>query len=88
MTNNKIIIIVVLIGILTVCATNYGDCKWIYRCCKKIRDTCVKNCEPEIICPKEEIETEQPVAAFYNVIGVDCKAGFRANGIGKCKRIL
>lgn len=87
---NKLIIILIIVNVsMANIVPDYENCKWIYRCCEKIRETCVKICEPEIVCPVEEpanintIESIDPT----NIIILDCKAGFR-NTNGKCRRVL
>lgn len=86
---HKLLMAMLILNVVTLKASpDYENCKWIYRCCKKIRETCVKICDPEIVCPIENPVTEEPLASFFNVISVDCKAGFRQTKNGNCRRIL
>lgn len=58
------------------------SCKWLYRCCKKIREQCVKVCEPEIVCET----TEQPFSPFAVIEApVFCGKGQKMFS-GKCRK--
>lgn len=69
---------------------NDDKCRWIYRCCEKVDDACIRVCEPEIVCDIEESTPQASVeqAAFFSVIEADCKTGFRHNSRGKCRKVL
>lgn len=79
-------------------SSNDDNCRWIYRCCKKIRETCVKICEPEIICEEETTTVQAPNGALPIGIGIGfdpqqvilvsaCVKGFKMSQGGKCRRV-
>lgn len=59
---NVKILVFLLFTFLTLSNSENDDesCKWIYRCCKKVRGSCVEICEPEIICKETATEQEEP----------------------------
>lgn len=92
MNSAKIFLIFLLLNFVIQIASSDDDenCRWIYRCCKKVGGACVEVCEPEIICDDVETTTEffEPKIFPSAVFHVDCKAGFRQNHHGKCKKII
>lgn len=93
----KILFIFLVLSVSTnLASSNDDNCRWIYRCCKKIRDTCVKICEPEIICEEETTSVQTPSGFLPIGIGFDtqqvilvsaCVKGFKMSQGGKCRRI-
>lgn len=81
--------LLLLTFVMQVIPADDENCRWIYRCCKKVGETCEMLCEPEIICDEPETTTETfvPVISNAAVFHVDCKAGYKHDH-GKCRRLL
>jgi hypothetical protein len=71
---------------------NDDECSWSYKCCKKIESECVELCEPIIICPRQEMTTEQDIynmpISSANMITAECRSGWRRRSDGKCRMVL
>lgn len=78
------------------------ECRYIYYCCEKIDISCVKYCGPFVECnsengdvssvtetppePSQINATEVQGIQGFQVIASICRAGFRRDSSGKCKR--
>lgn len=58
--NSAIIIILLFFSYNSATSENDDDtCRWLYRCCKKVRGQCVEVCEPVIICDETTTMQEE-----------------------------
>lgn len=88
-----LLIISISITVSTTTEDPTNSCKWIYKCCEKVANKCVRMCDSEIICKDsannndenlEEVVEKQPT----NLISPrTCRKGYRFVQ-DQCKKVF